>query len=99
MVKQQNMDFQFIYLKNISFSYPKEEKKLFENFNLSIKEKDFLSIIGPNGSGKTTIFKLIIKEYMPDEGLIYLKSKELKNWKRKEVAKFVSYLPQKIPLD
>lgn len=89
----------FLLIKDLSFSYPGEERFLFKNFNLSMEEKDFLSIIGPNGSGKTTIFKLITKEFSPNEGLIYLKGKELKNWKRKEIAKLVSYLPQKIPLD
>jgi len=95
----ENKSSAFLSIKQITFSYPGDDRTLFKNFNLNIDEKDFLSIIGPNGSGKTTIFKLIIKEFSPCEGSIYLKAKELKNWKRKEIAKLVSYLPQKIPID
>lgn len=86
-----------LLIDNIFFSYSKEDKTLFSNFFLRIEENDFISIVGPNGSGKTTILKLLIKEFLPDNGFIYLKSKDLKHWKRKDLAKEMSYLPQKIP--
>jgi zinc transport system ATP-binding protein len=47
-----------IEIKNLSFSYDKQ--KILENINLSVKEKDFLAIIGPNGGGKSTLLKLIL---------------------------------------
>lgn len=96
---EKNLEPNIIDIKNISFSYSKEEKILLNNFSMSVYENDFLSIIGPNGSGKTTIFKLIIKELVCENGTILLKNKDLKIWKRKDIAKFVSYLPQKIPSD
>lgn len=47
-----------IDIKNLSFSYDKQQ--VLENINLSIDEKDFLAIIGPNGGGKSTLLKLIL---------------------------------------
>ncbi|CAA6815551.1 MAG: Zinc ABC transporter, ATP-binding protein ZnuC [uncultured Sulfurovum sp.] len=47
-----------IEIKNLSFSYDKQV--ILENINLSVKENDFLAIIGPNGGGKSTLLKLIL---------------------------------------
>lgn len=47
-----------IEIKNLSFSYDKQ--KILENVNLTVEEKDFLAIIGPNGGGKSTLLKLIL---------------------------------------
>ena len=47
-----------IEIKNLSFSYHKQ--KILEDINLSVEEKDFLAIIGPNGGGKSTLLKLIL---------------------------------------
>ncbi len=45
-------------IKNVSFAYDKQ--KVLEDINLSVEEKDFLAIIGPNGGGKSTLLKLIL---------------------------------------
>lgn len=44
-----------IRLTGISAAY--DQKKVLENVNLEIAEKDFLGVIGPNGGGKTTLVK------------------------------------------
>ena len=43
-----------------SFNSPKEKIEVFKNLNLSIGSGEFVSIIGPNGCGKTTLFNIII---------------------------------------
>ena len=48
-----------IKINNLSFAYDKTP--VLENISLEIKENDFLAIIGPNGGGKTTLVKLILK--------------------------------------
>lgn len=58
-------------MKNISFSYKKE--KVLENIHLTVREKEFLSIIGPNGGGKTTLIKLILGLIKPNAGEIFIK--------------------------
>jgi len=45
-------------IKNLSFAYDKQV--ILENISLSVEEKDFLAIIGPNGGGKSTLLKLIL---------------------------------------
>ena len=57
-----------IDIKNVSFAY--EKQMILENITLSIEEKDFLAIIGPNGGGKSTLLKLILGILKPKEGSI-----------------------------
>ena len=47
-----------IDIKALEFNY--NDSKVFENFNLSIKESSFTTIVGNNGSGKTTLIKLLL---------------------------------------
>jgi branched-chain amino acid transport system ATP-binding protein len=45
--------------------------------DLTVEEREVVSLIGPNGAGKTTVFNLITGVYMPDEGSIRLDGREL----------------------
>ena len=47
-----------ISIQKLFFKYEKE--LVLENINLEVKEKDFLTILGPNGGGKSTLLKLIL---------------------------------------
>ena len=47
-----------IEIKNLTFSYDKQV--VLEDINLTVKDKDFLAIIGPNGGGKSTLLKAIL---------------------------------------
>jgi len=55
---QTNKTSPVIQIENLSFAYDKD--LVLENINLSVDEKDFLVIIGPNGGGKSTLIKLIL---------------------------------------
>ena len=46
------------------------ERILFRDSSLLIRPKDRIGLVGPNGSGKTTIFRLITGEEHPDDGTI-----------------------------
>lgn len=70
------------------------DKEILRDINIQIENGDFTLIIGPNGAGKTSLLKSIagIYEY---EGQIYINGTNIKNWKKKELAKFISYQPQR----
>ena len=64
--------FEKVTFENVWFKYPNTQKYVLEGVNLELKSKESYSFVGLNGSGKTTILKLILKLYKPDKGKIYI---------------------------
>ena len=62
-----------ITLKNISKSFSK--RKVLDDVSIKVNQGECLGILGPNGSGKTTILNLIMGILDPDYGNIILKGK------------------------
>ncbi len=62
-----------VEIKELFFKYNKEW--VLENINLSLEDKKFMAIIGPNGGGKTTLLKLILSFLKPDKGEIKIYNK------------------------
>lgn len=82
-----------IEIKNLSFSYSKN-KKVLNNVNLTIKTGSFVTLLGPNGNGKTTLLKCIDNLLNYKEGQILINNKDLKEYKRNELSKLIGYVPQ-----
>ena len=64
-----------------------DEKVLFSDFNLKINEGDFVSVIGSNGSGKTTMLNIVSGDVAPDGGTVTLNGTDItsrKNFRRAE---------------
>lgn len=68
-----------IEIENLSFSY--NDKKLINNISFFIEDGDYVAIIGPNGSAKTTLMKLILGLLKPDSGTIRLFNNSISNFK------------------
>ena len=85
-----------IKLSNINFHYNSSQSSNFslENINIEIEEGDFLSVVGPNGCGKSTLIKIMTGYLHPQGGNISLASRELSNYRSKEIAKKIAYVPQ-----
>jgi NitT/TauT family transport system ATP-binding protein len=66
-----------ISLKNVTKSYPSasgDSKVVLSNLSLDISDSLFITIIGPNGCGKTTLLNLIAGIIKPDSGIIEIQS-------------------------
>ena len=73
-------------LTNVNFSYV-ENKKLIENFNLSVQPGQRVAIVGPTGCGKTTLINLLMRFYDVNSGSILLDDKDYDDITRKSVRK------------
>lgn len=71
-------------LKNICFSYV-ENKKLIEDFNLSVKPGQRVAIVGPTGCGKTTLINLLMRFYDVNSGNIIIDDNNYDNVTRKSL--------------
>ncbi len=65
-------------LENVCFSYS-PDRKLIENFNLSVKSGQRIAIVGPTGCGKTTIINLLMRFYDVDKGEIVVSGTPVKD--------------------
>jgi spermidine/putrescine transport system ATP-binding protein len=64
-----------ISLKNIAVSYDGEQ--VLKDFNLSIKDGEFVTLLGPSGCGKTTVLRTIAGFINPDEGDVLFEGKRI----------------------
>jgi len=70
-----------IEIQNLTFS--RGERKIFDDLSLSIPVGKVTAIMGPSGTGKTTLLKLIAGQLRPEQGRILVKGLEVHQLKRK----------------
>lgn len=81
-----------IEFKDLNWSYG--ENTVLEGINSTINHGEFTSIIGPNGSGKTTLLKHIFRLLPSTSGHVFLDSKDILSFSRKELAREAGLVPQ-----
>ena len=79
-------------IENLNFEIQKKE--ILKNISLSIKNNNFLSIVGPNGCGKSTLIKTINRNIDIQSGEITLNDKNIENFSDKDLALKRSVLNQ-----
>ena len=84
-----------ITFENVSFSYA-DNKYIFKNFNLNIKAKEKVALVGVNGAGKTTLMKLLCNLYALESGVIKIDGHSLMDMSREDVFKEIAIVFQEI---
>ncbi len=74
-----------IYFDNVSKIYGDNSTALSE-ITFKVLPKEFVSIVGHSGAGKTTLIKMILAEEKPTSGAIFLESKNIHSLRKKEVS-------------
>ncbi|MEW5817176.1 MAG: ATP-binding cassette domain-containing protein, partial [Spirochaetota bacterium] len=89
-------DRDLLTFESVSFRYPEtpKEQAILINTCFSLKHSCIYSLIGDNGTGKSTIAKLILRLFKPDSGRISLFNSNLKNIPRETIVRSVCYLGQ-----
>lgn len=80
--------------KNVSFHYG-DGKDVCENINFTVNKGETLAIIGPTGSGKTTIVSLASRIFDPTGGEVLLDDKDIKDYTFSSLYSKIAYIPQK----
>lgn len=83
-----------INIQNLDFDY--QGQTVLQNVNLTIHQGEFLGMVGPNGGGKTTLFRLILGLIQPRQGQI-----TVLNQSPHQARRAIGYVPQalKFPVD
>ena len=87
-----------IEFKNVGFIYPNSDKSTLNNLNFRINEGEHIAIIGKIGSGKSTIHKLLLSLYVPNEGAILVDNIDTKQLDPTELRKNIAYVSQDVLL-
>jgi len=87
-----------IEFKKVSFKYPHTEHFALQDISFHIKPGEHIAIIGKNGSGKSTINKLIQGLYKPTSGQILIDGIDLQMLDLATIRKHIGYVPQDITL-
>ncbi|HAZ91558.1 MAG TPA: ABC transporter permease [Eubacterium sp.] len=93
-VKDASGDVEF---KDVTFAYG-SRKPVLKNFSLKVPAGSKVALVGSSGSGKSTIAKLLLKYYEPDEGLITIAGEDIADVRSDSLRRAISYVPQNIEL-
>ncbi|MFD3449657.1 ABC transporter ATP-binding protein [Microbacteriaceae bacterium 4G12] len=76
--------------KNVQFGYPGHEEKILKGMSFTVDAGDVVALVGPSGTGKSTIVDLLLRFYEINEGAILLDGKDLKDldtsWLRSQIS-------------
>ncbi len=86
-----------IEIKNITFRYG-NRKPVLNNVSFNIPKGKKVALVGASGSGKSTIAKLILKYYEPENGEILIDGVDINEYTNSSLRKAISYVPQNIEL-
>ena len=81
-----------LQLKNMTFAYKTHE--VLKNINFSIQSGEFVALLGPNGTGKSTLAKLLIGLLHPSQGEIYFKNQVIQKKNVQELMRSVGFVFQ-----
>jgi len=85
-----------IEFKNINFTYPKSDREVLSNVNLSIKSGSRIALVGPNGSGKTTLASLLPRFYDTNGGKIEFDGVDIKTASLSSLREQISIVTQQV---
>lgn len=83
-----------IELHDVSFKYPEQENFALQNVNIKIKMGEKIGILGPMGSGKSTLEKLLLKLYTPAEGAIFIDGVDMTQLDPADIRRHIGYVAQ-----
>lgn len=87
-----------IEFKNVSYKYPKGDKKVLDNISFKINAGEKIALVGSNGAGKTTMTMLMCGLLIPDEGEILIGGHSVFEYNRDDLYSLFSLVPQNYSL-
>lgn len=88
------MDKASVEFKNVSFKYPTSNRYALRNVSFKLEDGKSLALVGKTGSSKSTILKLIFREYLPDEGEILIDGVNVADLDLNMLTEKAGYVPQ-----
>ncbi|MBQ7567491.1 ABC transporter ATP-binding protein, partial [bacterium] len=87
-----------LVITDVEFSYSAQSPYIFRDVSAVLEPGQFIGLIGPNGTGKSTFLRLLAGLRFPTRGQITLNDRPLKTWPKSELAKQIAFVPQDVRL-
>ncbi|MGC9400362.1 MAG: metal ABC transporter ATP-binding protein [Anaerolineae bacterium] len=91
-MEQQRQRREVITVRNLWAGY--DHENVLENINLTIYERDFVGLVGPNGGGKTTLIRVLLGLLEPTRGSVRIMGEPVEKGRR-----YIGYVPQNVEFD
>jgi subfamily B ATP-binding cassette protein MsbA len=86
--------FEKIIFKKVNFKYPNSQKKVLSDISLSFKKNKNIALVGPSGSGKSSLLSLMIRLFDNQDGDIFINDQNIKNLQLKNLRDKFSLVSQ-----
>ncbi len=83
-----------ITFRNLSFAYPTGGPEVLDNINLQIPAGSSLAIVGPTGSGKSTLVSLIPRLFDAPDGAILIDDRPIRRYRLADLRRAIGFVPQ-----
>ena len=94
--KKVNIKHGAIEFENVDFKY--HRRKIFKDFNLSVKKNQKIALVGHSGCGKSTLVKLLYRLYDIEKGRILIDNQDIRDVKQESLRSELSIVPQECVL-
>ena len=94
-LKELKGDYRF---ENVSYVYPRTERKVIERLNLDVKQGQTIAFVGESGAGKSTVMNMLIGFIMPTEGRLYVDGLPMDEIDLRSYRRFLAVVPQSTAL-
>ena len=82
-------------VREVTYRYPAADRDALANVSLSLDPGQFLAVLGPNGSGKTSLVRILLGALRPQVGSVKIGDKPAHEWPRQDLARLVGVVPQR----
>lgn len=83
-----------IEIRNLTFSYEKDQPPVLKDINLHIPAGSTLAIVGRTGAGKSTLVNLLLRLYNPPRGTVFIDGRDIRQLPLQKLRTAIGYVPQ-----
>lgn len=87
-----------VSVENVIYVPPMQKKPIVRGVSFNLNAGEIMGLVGPSAAGKSTLAKMIVGVWKPQNGIVRLDGADVYLWQRKQFGEFVGYLPQDVEL-